>query len=37
MVGIIAAFYRIFDVGTKTDNYIGDLTEIIFINGLEEE
>lgn len=36
IVGIIAAFYRIFDMGTTTDNSLGDLTGTIFVHSLEQ-
>ncbi len=37
IVGIIAAFYRIFDMGTTTNNCLGDLAGTIFVSKLEEK
>lgn len=37
IVGIIAAFYRLFDMGTTTLNCLGDLTGTIFVARLEEK
>lgn len=37
IVGIIAAFYRIFDMGTTTNNCLGDLAGTIFVHKLEEK
>jgi len=36
IVGIIAAFYRLFDMGTTTNNCLGDLAGTIFVSKLEE-
>lgn len=36
IVGIIAAFYRLFDMGTTTLNSLGDLAGTIFVAKLEE-
>ena len=37
IVGIIAAFYRIFDMGTTTNNCLGDLAGTIFVHRQEEK
>jgi len=37
IVGIIAAFYRLFDMGTTTNNCLGDLVGTIFVSRLEEK
>lgn len=37
IVGIIAAFYRLFDMGTTTNNCLGDLAGTIFVSRLEEK
>lgn len=37
IVGIIAAFYRIFDMGTTTNNCLGDLVGTVFVSKLEEK
>ncbi len=37
IVGIIAAFYRIFDMGTTTNNCLGDLAGTIFVHRSEEK
>ncbi len=37
IVGIIAAFYRLFDMGTTTNNCLGDLAGTIFVSKLEEK
>lgn len=37
IVGIIAAFYRIFDMGTTTNNCLGDLAGTVFVSKLEEK
>lgn len=36
IVGIIAAFYRLFDMGTTTNNCLGDLAGTVFVSKLEE-
>ena len=36
IVGIVAAFYRIFDMGTTTNNCLGDLAGTIVVSKLEE-
>lgn len=36
IVGIIAAFYRLFDMGTTTNNCLGDLAGTVLISRLEE-
>lgn len=36
IVGIIAAFYRLFDMGTTTNNCVGDLAGTIFVSKWEE-
>lgn len=37
IVGIIAAFYRLFDMGTTTNNCLGDLAGTVFVSALEEK
>lgn len=37
IVGIIAAFYRLFDMGTTTNNCLGDLAGTVLISKLEEK
>lgn len=37
IVGIIAAFYRLFDMGTKTNNCLGDLAGTVFVSALEDK
>lgn len=37
IVGIIAAFYRIFDMGTTTNNCLGDLAGTVLVSKLEEK
>lgn len=37
IVGIIAAFYRLFDMGTTTNNCLGDLVGTVLISRLEEK
>lgn len=37
IVGVIAAFYRLFDMGTTTNNCLGDLAGTIFVSKLEEK
>ena len=37
IVGIIAAFYHIFDMGTTTNNCLGDLAGTIFVSRMEEK
>lgn len=37
IVGIIAAFYHIFDMGTTTNNCLGDLAGTIFVSKMEEK
>ena len=37
IVGIIAAFYRLFDMGTTTNNCLGDLVGTVLISKLEEK
>lgn len=37
IVGIIAAFYRLFDMGTTTNNCLGDLAGTVFVSKLEEK
>ncbi|MBQ6833217.1 MAG: dicarboxylate/amino acid:cation symporter [Lachnospiraceae bacterium] len=37
IVGIIAAFYRLFDMGTTTNNCLGDLAGTVLISRLEEK
>lgn len=36
IVGIVAAFYRLFDMGTTTNNSMGDLAGTVFVSKLEE-
>ncbi|HIW20804.1 MAG TPA: dicarboxylate/amino acid:cation symporter [Candidatus Dorea intestinavium] len=36
IVGVVAAFYRLFDMGTTTCNCLGDLAGTVFVNKLEE-
>ncbi len=36
IVGIVAAFYRLFDMGTTTNNCMGDLAGTILVSRLEE-
>lgn len=36
IVGIIAAFYRLFDMGTTTNNCLGDLAGTVLVSRLEE-
>lgn len=36
IVGIVAAFYRIFDMGTTTNNCLGDLAGTVVVSKLEE-
>lgn len=37
IVGIIAAFYHIFDMGTTTNNCLGDLAGTIFVSRMEDK
>ena len=37
IVGIIAAFYRLFDMGTTTNNCLGDLAGTVLVSKLEEK
>jgi Na+/H+-dicarboxylate symporter len=37
LVGIIAAFYRLFNMGSATNNSLGDLVGTIFVGKLEEK
>lgn len=37
IVGIIAAFYRLFDMGTTTLNCLGDLAGTVFVSKIEEK
>lgn len=37
IVGIIAAFYRLFDMGTTTNNCLGDLAGTVFVSALEKK
>lgn len=37
IVGIIAAFYHIFDMGTTTNNCLGDLAGTVFVSKMEEK
>jgi Na+/H+-dicarboxylate symporter len=37
IVGIIAAFYRLFDMGTTTNNCLGDLAGTILVSRMEEK
>ncbi|WP_313346854.1 dicarboxylate/amino acid:cation symporter [Sedimentibacter sp.] len=37
IIGIIAAFYRLFDMGTTTNNCLGDLAGTILVSKLEEK
>ena len=37
IVVIIAAFYRLFDMGTTTNNCLGDLAGTIFVSKLEDK
>lgn len=37
IVGIIAAFYRLFDMGTTTNNCLGDLVGTILVSRLEDK
>lgn len=37
IVGIIAAFYRLFDMGTTTLNCLGDLAGTVFVSKMEEK
>ena len=37
IVGIIAAFYHIFDMGTTINNCLGDLAGTIFVSRMEEK
>ena len=37
IVGVIAAFYRLFDMGTTTDNCLGDLVGTIIVAKAEEK
>uniref|UniRef100_UPI00307AE011 dicarboxylate/amino acid:cation symporter n=1 Tax=Enterocloster clostridioformis TaxID=1531 RepID=UPI00307AE011 len=37
IVGIIAAFYRLFDMGTTTNNCLGDLAGTVFVSKLEDK
>ncbi len=37
IVGIIAAFYRLFDMGTTTTNCLGDLAGTVFVDRLEKK
>jgi Na+/H+-dicarboxylate symporter len=37
IIGIIAAFYRLFDMGTTTNNCLGDLAGTIFVSKMEEK
>ena len=37
IVGIIAAFYRLFDMGTTTNNSLGDLAGTVLVSKLEEK
>ena len=36
IVGIVAAFYRLFDMGTTTNNSLGDLAGTVIVSRLEE-
>ena len=37
IVGIVAAFYRLFDMGTTTNNCLGDLVGTVFVARTEEK
>ena len=37
IVGVIAAFYRLFDMGTTTNNCLGDLAGTVLVSKLEEK
>ena len=37
VVGVIAAFYRLFDMGTTTNNCLGDLVGTIIVGKAEEK
>lgn len=37
IVGIIAAFYHIFDMGTTTNNCLGDLAGTVFVSRMEQK
>lgn len=37
IVGIVAAFYRLFDMGTTTNNSLGDLAGTVLVGKLEEK
>ena len=37
VVGIVAAFYRLFDMGTTTNNSMGDLVGTVLVSKLEEK
>ena len=37
IVGVIAAFYRLFDMGTTTNNCLGDLVGTIIVSKAEEK
>lgn len=37
IVGIIAAFYRLFDMGTTTNNCLGDLAGTVFVSKMEDK
>ena len=37
IVGIVAAFYRLFDMGTTTNNCMGDLAGTVLVSRLEEK
>ncbi len=37
IVGIIAAFYRLFDMGTTTINCLGDLAGTILVSEMEKK
>lgn len=37
IVGVVAAFYRLFDMGTTTCNCLGDLVGTVFVTRMEEK
>jgi len=37
IVGIIAAFYRLFDMGTTTNNCLGDLVGTVLVSRAEDK
>ena len=37
VVGVIAAFYRLFDMGTTTNNCLGDLVGTVIVGKAEEK